>query len=172
MKFKAMALLSLLVVASAHAAWVPFTSAKAKFSVDMPSKPKEETVPTNVAGKNYPTYAYTAAAGDGSAVAIITAIQTPGLTVTARKAVVDGYFNSFVKGAHATHVSRKPLTIHGYSGEEVVFKTGVGQGSVWVFQSHAFMYGLVVLGVKAGAYAPARARMFNSFKVNGSSIGG
>jgi hypothetical protein len=172
MKLKALALLPLLFVATAQATWVHFTSTKAGFSVDLPIKPEEESSPTMIEGHSFATYIYTAADSASSAIGIVTAIQVPGLTKAEKKNVMDGYFKSFIKSAKATQVSRKSLSLHGYSGEEVVFTTGAGKGAVWTFIFQGKMYGIVALGIQASAYDATRSHIFNSFRVAGRSIAG
>lgn len=160
----AFSVVSMALLASAADQWKSFSSTNGGFTVDLPAKPTEQSMKAPVQGQEYTTYVYTAQGG--SCVAILSSTAVPGSFTTgaSAKQMRDSYITQFMKSANATQVSKKPLSIHGYSGDETVFTTGGARGSAWVFCANSHLYGVVALARNPADLPASRNRMFNSFK--------
>lgn len=156
-------LAALAVAVVANADWMHFSDRALHFAIDLPDKPATQTMNTPIQGMNLKTTLFTAQ-GHG-ALALVSVSEFPmDFSAKDRKDFQKSYLDSFVSSAHATEISRKPFSVHGYVGTECKFKVNGQNGSTWVFINGHEGFGISVMA--PGDVAPIRSRVFNSFKAN------
>ncbi len=150
----------LIAAALAHADWTVLKGPT--FSVELPDKAGQQPISSNTNGVAVHGMTYMAQ-GHG-ALGLLTTTDFPtNLRATDVQKYIKLYLNSFIASAKAHETSRRPITIHGYSGQEARFKIGTQIGTVWAFVVGKEGYGLACM-VPGKDLDTIRGRIFNSFR--------
>jgi hypothetical protein len=150
-------------LAGAQSSWIPFSSAKDRFSVELPGKPTATSQVSELQGSKVQVDGYVV---EGLGLrAVVTSTALPKKLQDEMKGVPEAFIDEIMYMAKAKATNRTWAKIHGYDGYDIKYDVAGIKGELFVTCSKDHMYSVSVRAKNDAQLAAARDHLFNSFKI-------